>query len=121
MKKMIARALLAGAALYGSVSQAESYEEVVVTGTRTPIEVNNLPAAVTVINREDIDELQVSSVPELLRGVAGIDVTISGGYGKAAEVRMRGTETGHVLVLIDGVRVGSATLGYAAFEHLPPP
>ena len=120
MKKTFIRALLAGAALYGSVSQAASNEEIVVTGTRTPVEVNNLPAAVTVLNREDIEELQVNSVPELLRGVAGIDVTISGGYGKVAEIRVRGAETSHVLVLIDGVRVGSATLGFAAFEHLPP-
>lgn len=120
MKKTFIRALLAGAVLYGPVSQAASNEEIVVTGTRTPVEVNNLPAAVTVLNREDIEELQVNSVPELLRGVAGIDVTNSGGYGKVAEVRMRGTGTNHVLVLIDGVRIGSATVGFAAFEHLQP-
>ena len=120
MKNLLIRALLVGAGLYGPVITAANYEEIIVTGTRTPIETGNVPAAVTVINRQDIDELQVNSVPELLRGVAGIDVTISGGYGKAAEVRMRGTGTNHVLVLIDGIRVGSATLGFAAFEHLPP-
>ncbi len=120
MYKLFVLALLAGAGLYGSVIRAASYEEIIVTGTRSPIEADKLPAAVTVINRQDIEELQVNSLPELLRGIAGVDVTVSGGYGKTTGVRMRGTESQHVLVLIDGVRIGSATLGTAAFEHLQP-
>ena len=120
MKKMFIRALITGAILYGPVIQAASYEEVIVTGTRSPIEADKLPAAVTVINRRDIEELQVNSLPELLRGVAGVDITVSGGYGKTTGVRIRGSESHHVLVLIDGVRIGSATLGITAFEHLQP-
>ena len=120
MKKTLTWALFAGAVLYGSVIHAMNYEEIIVTGTRVPIEADRLPAAVTVINRQDIEKVQVNSLPELLRGVAGVDVTVSGGYGKTTGVRMRGTESQHVLVLIDGVRVGSATLGTTAFEHLPP-
>ncbi len=120
MKNTLVWALLGGACLYGTVSQAASYEEIVVTGTRTPVEAGRLPAAVTVLNRRDIEELQVNSLPELLQGIAGIDVTVGGGYGKVTGVRMRGSESDHVLVLIDGVRVGSATAGIAAFEYLPP-
>ena len=112
--------LLAGVSLYCSGSRAASYEELIVTGTRTPMTADKLPASVTVFNREDIEKLQVNSLPELLRGVAGVDVTVSGGYGKNTEVRLRGTESDHLLVLIDGVRVGSATLGMTAFQHLPP-
>ena len=89
-------------------------------GPRAPIEANRLPAAVTVINRQDIEEMQVNSLPELLTGIAGVDVTVSGGYGKTTGIRMRGTESHHVLVLVDGVRIGSATLGTAAFQHLQP-
>ena len=120
MNKLFVLALLAGAGLYGSVIQAASYEEIIVSGTRSPIEADKLPAAVTVLNRQDIEELQVNSLPELLRGVAGVDVTVSGGYGKTTGVRIRGTESHHVLVLVDGVRIGSATLGTAAFQHLQP-
>ena len=120
MNKLFVLALFAGAIMYGPVIQAASYEEIIVSGTRSPIEADKLPAAVTVINRQDIEELQVNSLPELLRGIAGVDVTVSGGYGKTTGVRMRGTESHHVLVLIDGVRIGSATLGTAAFQHLPP-
>ena len=120
MKKLFVRALLACACVYVSVIQAAQYEEIIVTGTRSPIEADRLPAAVTVINRQDIEELQVNSLPELLTGIAGIDVTVSGGYGKTTGIRMRGTESHHVLVLVDGVRIGSATLGTAAFQHLQP-
>ena len=120
MKNAFVWALLAGAGLYGPVSQAASYEEIVVTGTRTPVEAGRLPAAVTVLNRQDIEELQVNSLPELLQGIPGIDVTVAGGYGKITGVRLRGTESDHVLVLIDGVKVGSATAGLPAFEYLPP-
>ena len=120
MKNVFLRALLIGAGLYGSVILAAQQEEIIVTGTRAPIEAGRLPASVTVIDREDIEKLQAKSLPELLRGIAGIDVTISGGYGKTTGIRMRGTESHHVLVLVDGVRVGSATLGTAAFQHLQP-
>ena len=112
--------LLVSAGLYAPVSLAASYEEIVVTGTRTPMAVDKLPASVTVLSRKDIEELQVNSLPELLQGVAGVDVTVSGGYGKITGVRMRGAESDHVLVLIDGVRIGSATAGITAFEYLPP-
>ena len=120
MKNLFVSTLLVGAGLYGSVILAAQQEEIIVTGTRAPIEAGRLPASVTVIDREDIEKLQAKSLPELLRGVAGIDVTISGGYGKTTGIRMRGTESHHVLVLIDGVRIGSATLGTAAFQHLQP-
>ncbi len=120
MKNAFVCALLAGAGLYAPVIQAATYEEIIVTGTRVPIEADRLPAAVTVINRQDIEELQVNSLPELLQGVAGIDVTVSGGYGKTTGIRLRGTESQHVLVLVDSVRIGSAALGIATFEHLQP-
>ena len=120
MKNVFVWALFAGAGLYGPVAGAVSFEEIVVTGTRTPMEADKLPAAVTVIDRQDIEALQVSSLPELLRGVAGVDVTVSGGYGKVTGIRMRGSESQQVLVLINGVRVGSASVGITAFQHLQP-
>jgi len=120
VKNVLIPALLASASLYWPALQAVAEEEIIVTATRTPLEADRLAAAVTVLDREDIDRLQVKSLPELLRGIAGIDVTVSGGYGKATGIRLRGTESHHVLVLVDGVRVGSATLGTAAFQHLQP-
>lgn len=100
-------------------AQADLDSEIVVTATRTAVSANRIPASTTTITRDDIDRLQARSLPDLLKGAAGMDLTSNGGAGKVASVFLRGTESDHVLVLIDGIRVGSATLGTTAFEHLP--
>ena len=120
MRNVFILALLVGACLYWPAIPAASDEEIIVTATRTPLEADRLAAAVTAIDREEIEALQVKSLPELLRGVAGMDVTVSGGYGKVTGIRLRGSESDHVLVLIDGVRIESAASGIAAFRHVQP-
>jgi vitamin B12 transporter len=91
----------------------------VVTATRTEVAKNQLSAATTVYTRKDIERLQVQTLPELLKGTSGIDMTQQGGYGKTTSVFMRGTNSDQVLVLIDGIKVGSATLGTTPFEFIP--
>jgi vitamin B12 transporter len=94
-------------------------EPVFVTATRTALTADEALASVSVITRADIERSQARSVDEVLAGVMGIDRTNSGGYGKATSLFVRGTASEHVLVLIDGLRIGSATLGSTAFEFLP--
>ncbi len=94
-------------------------EPVIVTATRTARTADQTLAAVTVLTREDIERTQAVSVPELLRGLPGIDQTVSGGYGKQSSMFVRGTESDHVLVLVDGVQVGSPTTGAIAWDLLP--
>lgn len=62
---------------------------------------------------------QAKSVQEVLRGVAGIDITNNGGAGKSSSLFIRGTESDHVIFLINGIKVGSATLGTESFQLLP--
>lgn len=94
-------------------------KDVVVTPARTERPAGEAVAAVTVISREEIQSSQVRSVPELLNGATGLGVSNSGGPGKATSVFLRGTNADHVLVMIDGVKIGSATTGTAAFQDLP--
>jgi len=94
-------------------------EPVIVTATRTAHTADETLAAVTVITRQDIERSQAQSVAEVLSGLPGIAIANNGGLGKATAVLLRGTEAGHVLVLVDGIKVGSATLGSLAFENLP--
>jgi len=96
-----------------------SLETVTVTATRTERSVEESLASVTVIDRGEIERRQAQSVQDLLRGVPGLSISNNGGLGKATQVFLRGTESDHVLVLIDGVRAGSATTGTAAFQDLP--
>ncbi|WP_343064176.1 TonB-dependent vitamin B12 receptor [Marilutibacter penaei] len=99
--------------------EAMSLDKVVVTATRTAQTQDETLASVTVIDREEIDRLQPPTLPDLLRGRAGISLTNNGGPGKASSLYLRGTESDHVLVLIDGVKVGSATSGGAALQDIP--
>lgn len=94
-------------------------KQITVTATRTPKIIDNSLAAVTVITRADIELKQALSLKDILRSVPGISITNTGGLGKATSIFMRGTNSDHVLVLINGLRVESASLGTVAFEHIP--
>jgi len=100
-------------------SSSEQTEAVIVTATRTAQTVDDALSAVTIITRDDIERRQGQSVDDVLRGIAGLSITNNGGPGKASSMHLRGTEADHVLVLIDGVKIGSATLGTAAFQDIP--
>ncbi len=97
----------------------ETLPDMVVTATRSETPKNQLSSASTVYTRNDIERLQVKTLPELLRGTTGLDMTQSGSLGATTSVFMRGTNSDHVLVLVDGIKVGSATLGTTPFEFVP--
>lgn len=94
-------------------------EPVVVTATRTAEPQSKTLASVTVIDRPEIERRQARSVPDLLRGVPGVSLTRTGGPGHQSSLFLRGTNSDHVLVLVDGVKIGSATSGTASLEDLP--
>ncbi|WP_217477023.1 TonB-dependent vitamin B12 receptor [Stutzerimonas stutzeri] len=94
-------------------------QQEVVTATRTAQTVEQSLAAVTVLDRERIERSQAASVPELLKQVPGVSLTNSGGPGKNTSLFMRGSESDHVLVLVDGVKIGSVTGGGAALQDFP--
>lgn len=121
-KTLLAAALFAItiAAHAADQNDASTLDPVIVTATRTPITANDALSSVTVITRADIVRLQPVSLPDLLQGQAGITVAQSGGIGQQVSLFMRGTNSTHTLVLIDGVRIGSITAGLAAFEQIPP-
>ena len=124
------RTLLAAALLAASMAAqadagrpdpvgTENLDAVIVTATRTAITVDESLASVSVINREDIDRLQPLTVTDLLTGLPGVSLGNLGGLGQQTSLFMRGTNATHVLLLVDGVRVGSVTAGLAAFEQIP--
>ena len=93
--------------------------ELSITANRREQEASKPLSAMTIITKQDIQKYQAFSVADVLRHVPGISIKNSGGVGKATSVFIRGTNSSHVLVLVDGVKIGSATLGTAPFEHLP--
>ncbi len=111
--------LLAAGLFAALPTQAEQLDTINVTATRTARTADQTLASVTVITRDDIDTSQALDVSDLLRERAGITFANSGGRGKTTSLFLRGTGSGHVLLLIDGQRVGSATLGSPAWQFLP--
>src|SRR3546814_20754865 len=93
--------------------------EVGVTATANEAALADRPFPVQVIDHDEIVRSQARSLTDLLRGRAGIDIGNQGGHGKLSNVFMRGAEADQVLVLIDGVRVGSVSPGLPASKDLP--
>ncbi|KAA8994974.1 TonB-dependent vitamin B12 receptor [Stenotrophomonas cyclobalanopsidis] len=94
-------------------------DQVLVTATRTPIALQDSIAPAQVIDRAQIESSQATSLQELLAGRAGINLTNSGGLGKQSSLFLRGTNSSHTVVLVDGVRINSADLGLAMYQDLP--
>jgi vitamin B12 transporter len=97
----------------------QELSQVIVTASRVPEPVADSFWSATVLTRADIEARQVQSLPDLLADLAGINIDQTGGLGQASSVFIRGAESDHTLLLIDGVRVGSATLGAPPFAIIP--
>lgn len=127
MKIRVSRARLAVlplalAAAFPSFSQtaaAAPLKETVVSATRTPTRADELVSDVVVIDRAAIEKSAGRTLPELLARVPGVQFSSNGGLGKNSSVNIRGTEARHTILLIDGVRFGSATTGTPAWDNIP--
>ena len=124
MSQKIIASLLAQTALlaYSAYSySAETIElsDVVVTANRVAQSRESVIGDVSVIEQAQIERTGQSTLVELLAQQPGIEITSSGGAGSASGILMRGTNSGSVVVLIDGLRIDSVTLGSTAFENLP--
>lgn len=94
-------------------------DDVVVTASRVAQARESVIADVTVITREEIERAGQSTFIELLQTQPGVEIASTGGAGKTSSVFLRGTNPGQVVVLIDGLRVSSATSGTTTFENIP--
>ena len=114
--------VLAVAAALPSVTQAAEHEQptVVVTATRQVTRINEQLSDVTVLERTDLDNAGQSTVAEILSRQPGLEYASNGGPGASSSVYMRGgANARHTVVLIDGMRVGSASLGQFSWSRLP--
>jgi vitamin B12 transporter len=93
-------------------------DPIVVTATREPQALASVSADLVVIDAERIRQSTADSIEDLLRREAGVQVVRNGGPGQNASVLIRGASAGSTVVLIDGVRVGSATVGQVEFESI---
>ncbi|MCX9155963.1 TonB-dependent receptor [Niveibacterium sp. 24ML] len=105
-------------AALATTAATEPPETVVITATRQPTRIAETLADVTVLERADIERAGNVSLTEYLGRQPGLQFYSNGGPGKASGLIVRGTSAAQSLVLVDGLRVGSATSGGASLEHL---
>lgn len=98
---------------------AQVDDSIVVTATRVPTRFKDLVNDVSVITREELDRAGQNSLATVLQRLPGVEVTQAGGPGGTTQIFIRGTNAGHALVIIDGMRVGSASTGLTPLEHIP--
>lgn len=93
-------------------------DDVVVTASRVAQPKESVIADVTVITREEIARAGQSTFAELLQTQPGVEISSNGGMGSNASIYLRGSNTNQVLVLVDGVRIGSVTSGTTNFGNI---
>jgi vitamin B12 transporter len=106
-------------------ASASEHHEIVVTATRLEVPAREVASSVTVISSEDLERLKKISVLEVLRDVLGVSVTQNGGQGETASVFLRGANSEHTLVLLDGIELNdpinpsrSADLAHIYLENI---
>ena len=90
-----------------------------ITSSRIPQTEDNTISAITVITREEIEDMGAKSISDLLQTVPGVSIQKYGGKGQLQSLSLRGSNSTQTLVLVDGKRVNSATAGSTAFNFIP--
>jgi vitamin B12 transporter len=108
------------AALPAFADEAADADSIIVTATRAPLTLDEIPASVAVLDKAAIDRSQDIGVTELLLRTPGISMSRNGGYGTSTSLRIRGAESEHTVVVIDGVKLNdpSSTGGGFNFANL---
>jgi len=117
-----ARAALAALSLVSSAAAAQapaSLDPVIVAASRSPQRLSSVLADVSVVDRHAIERSGAVGVADLLAQLPGIEFARNGGPGTTTSVFIRGTETRHAAVYLDGVRIDSQSTGGATWEQLP--
>ncbi|HZV62122.1 MAG TPA: TonB-dependent receptor [Methylophilaceae bacterium] len=119
MKKIASAGLLSLLSTHAFAIEPIVADETIVTASRIPQLQRAVIGDTTVITSDEIERAGAQSIIELLQAQPGVEINSNGGPGKVSGIFLRGTNTDHVVVLIDGMRVNSATLGTTAFENIP--
>ena len=113
-----AASALAVAASCCAAQTPPTAQQLVITANRIPVPLTQVLGDVVVIDGLQLRNGASTSVEEVLRDMAGVQLSRTGGPGQSAGVFIRGASMANTIVLIDGVRIGSGTLGQAALEAL---
>jgi vitamin B12 transporter len=106
--------LMRASAAYAAAEVAT--DEVVVTATRIPTPESQVASSITIITAGEIEARQLQTLPDVLKDVPGLNVVRSGGPGGQTSVFMRGTNSDHTKVFVDGIDVNDPSSPTASFD-----
>ncbi len=93
-------------------------ERVVISGSRTETTAAETGSTISVITAEELEQRQIRFISDVLREVPGLAVNRQGPIGTLTQVRIRGAEANHTVVLIDGVKINDPFTSDVDFAHL---
>jgi vitamin B12 transporter len=107
-----------GSAYAQAASSAAALREVVISGSRTEATLAATGSAVSILKGAELEQRQIRIVSDALRAVPGVAVSRQGPVGTVTQVRIRGAEANHTVVLIDGVKINDPFTSEVDFAHL---
>ena len=124
MKLLKNSSLVVGVCLSASLAQAQTPrgtgpEEIIVAANRVEQSIGTVLAATTVIDKDRIRRSSAQNLAELLAGVPGMLFSPAGGLGAQTSLFLRGTESDHTLILVDGVQMTTSTGPAGRLEFIP--
>ena len=113
--------ILAAVSVQQSFSQTSpTMSNLIVAATKTHLPKQKILIPVTILDAEDIALSGANNLSEILRFIAGIDVTSNGGPGLIASIFMHGSNSNHTLILINGIKINDSATGTAAIQNIHP-
>lgn len=112
-------AVMAAFPVLAQSTTTSTLKEVVVSASRVAVPVTDVIADVSIIDRGTLNQAGQGALREVLAQQPGVQFVSNGGYRSSTSVFLRGATSSQAIVLIDGIRVGSATSGGASFENMP--
>jgi len=113
--------ILAAISAQQSFSQTSpTMSNLIVAATKTHLPKQKILIPITILDAEDIALSGANNLSEILRFIAGIDVTSNGGPGQIASIFMHGSNSNHTLILINGIKINDSATGTAAIQNIHP-
>ena len=113
--------ILAAVSVQQSFSQTSpTMSNLIVAATKTHLPKQKILIPITILDAEDIALSGANNLSEILRFIAGIDVTSNGGPGQIASIFMHGSNSNHTLILINGIKINDSATGTAAIQNIHP-
>lgn len=119
IKAILLVPVVIAAASVNLVSAAETTEQVIVTATRTAQTADANLSPVVIISREDLETETGAEIIDILHRYPGIDISRNGGPGQQSSIFIRGAESDHTLIMIDGIRINPGTIGTSSIQNIP--